>query len=1112
MRNAYGILIAILAFVCPSHGSAQQQRVLHESYHFESTPRILKLENTHIISNTVSIIANGTKLSSDEYVLDVPSGTVKLLIDLKPPVDVDVSYSHLWFDVTSCMFRRRLIDHTGGDVSTQAGDKDTPPPPEGRPTHSPQLGIFGSKSIGLRTGTGSDLELNQTLNVHIDGYLNQNLRVTGVLSDQSRPEVGGISTSLGEVDKVTLQISSEKFAATVGDIDFKRNLGANARFNKALKGGRAEFRSSAVYADAVLGGIKSKHGRLKTFGSEGVSGPYRLLPDVGRVSVSILPGTESVWLNGRQLTRGIDADYQIDYLQGEITFSPRIAINARSRIEADFEYLDENYRQDFQAGSFTYGDTSSAIFAQFGVISQIDSKANPSRFALDDSDISILAAAGDSTRKAVRSGITKVQQGNGDYVRRIVGTDTMYVYVGSLSGDYQVSFEYFGPGNGDYEYVGGGIYRFVSKGGGAYLPGLRLPMPQRSDALSLSAMVGGRSVSCRVDGLISNHDRNLFSDYHDSDNVGSDLTGRMLLMPLGAGGPDDLGWSIQIEGQRSESDFFLPGQAYQIDRDRIWGLASDSVFNLAEALLVSQSFAVGRRGKIAAGWGTYRDRGFFGANRYSCSAVIHPQQSVSLSASRDDRMSEDLGHQLRSRLYENTLRAGWSRSRVGISAGWADETDLRALGSDSTGRASNTYSADISFAGLTSSMTYEERDLLKSTWHRQYDSRETAVGYSGSGGLSNSQADIYLSHRRVHYLYPDISVQTQVGASVDYRTGSYQSPFDVSLNYRVSRQGVDQTTESFVKLGEGEGNYRLEDGIYVQDPLGDYIRVEEVLNVEDVGVTLIRGFKLRTDPKNWKTCPRRLAFLRLLLLETRVRTAEQGNPGENVDLRWILPYVELFAGNRFSLDRTLRQTVNVSLSNRLSVFLSVDEIKREDFRRRPRSAEYMLTLLERTEIKLASRAGLSIEHRLKRHEQYSPSFGDARFTEYHTSSILTYKVASDLILIPKIGYLTDRSERDDLSVTMWESAIEVNQRVASAGRIGSELAYQHVTPSDGGRFIPYQYALGRRPGDNFQWRISAEFGLSSNISARLSYDGQKIPQAELRKTRHILSMSIRARF
>jgi hypothetical protein len=191
------------------------------------------------------------------------------------------------------------------------------------------------------------------------------------------------------------------------------------------------------------------------------------------------------------------------------------------------------------------------------------------------------------------------------------------------------------------------------------------------------------------------------------------------------------------------------------------------------------------------------------------------------------------------------------------------------------------------------------------------------------------------------------------------------------------------------------------------------------------------------------------------------------------------------------------------------MFVSVDEMRSERPRQIPSSNEYRLILTERVEVTIPPNAVISIEHRFKRSDQDSRSFGDASFIEHRVGGSVRYGFRTGLELIARPAFLVDRSRVDDLRATMMEAASEINQRLFGSGRASLKLAYQNVRSSGSTRFLPFQYAGGRRIGDNFQWGISAELRFSRNISVRASYDGEKVPRLD---TRHISSLSVRARF
>ncbi len=1106
MRRSGFLIVLILLFSADFlYGELP---IIREEFRFDESPGVIRLSNHNIISNTLRVEIDGEIAGGDDYVLDAGSGALKINRELVAPVVITVEYSRFWVDIPSYYFRRKLGAIKSRSMIGNAPSYESTQRLPVTNSGSSSLRIFGSKSFGITAGSGTDLELKQTLNVQIEGYLTENLRVSGVLSDQAAPEVGGISTSIGEIDKVALKLSSDRFSASVGDVDFDRRMGAHGRLKKALKGASAQVSAGKVGADATLGGIKSKHATKKIFGRDGVSGPYRLLPDVGQSSVSILPSTDRVWLDGRPLARGADADYEIDYLLGEITFSPAITVTSRTRIEADFEYLDEDYRQDFFAGGAAYGDSASQLFARIDFLRQADSEDDPAQFDLSPDDINVLSAAGDHAMKALKSGVVKADSGQGDYSLEVTGSDTIYTFAGTGNGDYRVSFSYMGPGNGDYRYLGGGVYEYVAQGGGEYLPVVRIPLPESASALSLSTSVSDDHIRLRFDGTATKHDRNLLSELDDDDNDGMDISGGFNLTPFGRNAKQvylNIGFNARLQDEK----FFFPGRSDRVERNRYWGILTDSVSGEVLQLSLTETFRISKITELQADCGFYNLMHSPSAFRYSYDLTLSPTPELSGRVTRTDRNSERSWPYGNSRLYEDMISLNWMKSGIKTSFEWNDETDLRAYDSFTRGRRFDRYSGACGFRGFETRLSYENREALTGVFEREFDAREIEARYQGGGGFKSSDVRLSVRHRRVHYFIPTKFEQSQLTTSLDYSAGSSSSLVEMSVNYRLSREGVDRTAETFLRVGEGQGEYRLEDDIYVPDPFGDYIRVVEFSGAENVGVRMQRGATLFARFNKWKSCPASLAFLKRLTLEARARSNEQGGESEQFSIVWLVPHVSLFSGTRSWLDRSLRLSARAKASDQLSFLFTIDEIQLERPQQRPASSDYKLSILNRAEAKLTPRDLLTLEYRYRGMSQSNQSLGDARFDEHQAKCVLRHNLTVTTELVLKPRYLLDISRDGNLEVTLLEAGAEIWRRFPSRGRVGARFAYQNVSVSVGNAFVPFQYADGKRVGENYQWGLSAELRFSKSMSARLSYDGEKIPSVD---TRHVSSVTVRARF
>ena len=75
-----------------------------------------------------------------------------------------------------------------------------------------------------------------------------------------------------------------------------------------------EFSGSTVYAKS-----KGDYKYLELKGRDGDQGPYQLIGNDGNQDIVILAGTEKIWVNGKELIRGANYDYIIDYSTSRTT-------------------------------------------------------------------------------------------------------------------------------------------------------------------------------------------------------------------------------------------------------------------------------------------------------------------------------------------------------------------------------------------------------------------------------------------------------------------------------------------------------------------------------------------------------------------------------------------------------------------------------------------------------------------------------------------------------------------------------------------------------------------------------------------------------------------------
>lgn len=400
-----------------------------------------------------------------------------------------------------------------------------------------KLSKSGSLTRGITVGSNQDVSLESGLQLDLSGEIADSVFLIANLTDQSTPiQPDGSTQNLREFDRVYLQLKSPRHLLEMGDIDVRFAESQFARINRRLQG--------AQYSTTVIPGkyqflATVARGIFKTQsiqGQEGFQGPYRLTGLNGEPFIVVIAGTEKVYVNGRLLVRGEENDYVIDYALGELTFTTRQLINARTRITVDFQYLNQDFSRSLiatQAQSNPLWDGKIQLGVSY--MRETDSDNTLSQLSLSPDDITLLEQAGDNPAKSVVSGVfpyvaLENEQNRVPYQRRdtlINGEQLTYFKAiesePSGSGTlYDVRFSRVESG-GSYERaqsgINGVIYRWVGKGLGKYDTLRTLPRPKDHQMIALQTHVQPtKNLKIHTEIALSQFDLNRFSALDDSDN------------------------------------------------------------------------------------------------------------------------------------------------------------------------------------------------------------------------------------------------------------------------------------------------------------------------------------------------------------------------------------------------------------------------------------------------------------------------------------------------------------------------------------------------------------------------------------------------------------------
>ena len=414
----------------------------------------------------------------------------------------------------------------------------SPPPKEKHEEFLSTPGIqkTGSLTRGISFGNNQNVFVNSGLNLQLEGMLNDDIRVSALISDQRIPfQPQGNTQQIREFDRVLIQLDHKYASLMAGDIVLQHNDTEFLSYYKNVQGGQAtvKWRQGSEASQSTVSAAIAK-GKFASIGvevREGVQGPYRLRPPgLSDVLIIILANSEKVFVDGKLMKRGFNYDYIIDYNTGELTFTNTVMITRFSRLRVDFEYAERNYnRSILQAG---HKEQKGRFFFGADYYREADNPNRPLSFELNPENELILRMAGDSAQKAIISTATRVNNFTEDgifYIKKdtlINGVqDSIFVYAPNGEGVlFQVAFTNVGFGNGDYVLLSnlsnGRVFRFAGSNQGDFAPVRQLVTPNSRSMLNLYA---GYEITPKqriiTEWAYSNYDQNRYSRLDAGDNL-----------------------------------------------------------------------------------------------------------------------------------------------------------------------------------------------------------------------------------------------------------------------------------------------------------------------------------------------------------------------------------------------------------------------------------------------------------------------------------------------------------------------------------------------------------------------------------------------------------------
>ena len=967
----------------------------------------------------------------------------------------------------------------------------------------------GSVFRGVSLGTGG-MRLQSGLQMQLSGTLAPGVEISAALTDQSTPiQPEGNTQALQEIDKVFVNIKMKHAQATLGDLVFEARdfgMGAYSRKLQGIQAGASwDNGQVSVMAAAGKGQFKSQH----FLGLEGVQGPYQLTGTQGQREIIVLAGTERVYVDGRQLTRGEENAYTIDYANGQILFTRKQLITGDSRITVDFEFSDQKFQKNVLGATGEFRLLNDRLRLKTSLLRESDDKDNPLDLSLNETYRHILSAAGDSLDQAAVSGAQDVGEGKGSYIREQSGDQIVYTYVGSGLGDHVVRFSYVGQGRGDYAFQGYGIYIYKGQQQGDYLPIFYLPVAQSQQLAVVQAdMQISSTLSVQGEAGLSQQDLNLYSGRDDRDNNDHALSAQWTLKPT-ALGPGKL--SAKGKWRDVGERFRFAGRAVEVEHGRRWGTAEGR--DWGERSWEAQArYAYSPKIFFDFERGALNRLDDFTANRQMMAFSLQPAR-FPLFFGRDERVNtttagrEGLFHQQEGRI-QGTL------SRVELQAGYRSEHKKDA-DADSlwTGNRFEDFSARLAFKipNFRAALDMEQRQYSQYVSgvlspHSTARTQKLNIDWKHRRGISGN---LLFTRRRREYDSGQTPVQSSDLAESRWKFQPRNRGIELRLNYRYASNKASEMVRDTIEVAQGLGNYRYDEHLDELLPDSDgnlLVRQIQTGRFLPVNHLQMSGELRARGGRFWKKGP----FSKLNLRSTlRVERRDKERDFLRVNHRAFSPrwnadttMVSGLLQQQHDLEyRPAKGAVHLRLRYQKNDTETHQLLNEGQYRNRQLWALRMRTVAAKTWSMEATvhlrRDDRDYESVLRTDRAIRETGGELKLTRRLHRTL-------ELGLDVEVNRAVDRIPNPETVATALFVTPRLRWRLGRKGQLRAEWALGRIVADPKQQVLPYEMFDGDQPGSTQRWSTYLSYRLNSFVQATLSYRGRNEPwRAQLYQTGQI---------
>jgi len=1019
----------------------------------------------------------------------------------------------------------------------------------------------GSISRGVSFGNSQDVVVNSSFNLQLTGKLSEDVSILAAITDNNVPvQPDGNTQQIQDFDKVFIQLSSKNSSLIAGDFELTRPDSYFMNFYKKAQGGsfstsfltsNDKKKNNTMKVKAAAAISKGKYAKNTFTGTEGNQGPYKLTGAENESFIIVLSGSEKVYINGEQMTRGQENDYVIDYNTAELTFTAKRLITKDSRISVEFEYSDKNYaRSLFYAGT---DYTAKKLIMHFNFFSEQDIKNQPIQQQLSDADKLLLSQIGDSLNQAIVPFVDSVAFTNDQVLYKKIDSlsggylySPVYVYsTSSDSAHYRLGFSNVGANKGNYVQIqssaNGRVFQWVTPVGGvkqgSYEPIILLITPKKKQMVTLSGEYAlSKRTKASVEFALSNNDINLFSTAGSSDNIGYAVKAK--IKNISRLKKDSTGWSLTTEVNNEFTDkFFTPIDRYRdVEFERDWNIAG--VTKETNENISSLSFTLADK---KSNYTSYQLHSFFAGSQYN-----GLQNVVSGNLGKKGFLFTFSGSLLSSKDKLSTTRfirsnAGLSKNFKRIIVGIKEEQEYNSffkLNTDTLQQNSFSYNQLEGYFNNpdTSKNKYKvfyKRRLDYSPLKNSLDLATTAQDVGVSFDMLkniNNKLSILNTYRKLQINDSALTIQKEdksLLSRIEYNLKLFKGAISSATYYEIG-SGLEVKKEfSYLEVAPGQGVYIWTDNngdnikqldefeVSTFPAIANYIRVYTPTNQYVKTYTNEFSEVFTLNPVTaWSSAKGMKKFLSRFSDQStyRIDHKNSGNDG----FKAYNPFNNQISDTALiSVNSSFR---NSFYFNRSSAKFSMDYTYSDNRNKTllVNGFDSRTSLLHAMNIKWNISRKFALTSKFNKGEKISSSdYFSTRDYDIKSSDIEpTFSWQPGVSFRTSIDY--KYTDKKNIKGTIGEKAflnnagIDIKYNVLSKGSLLMKVAYIKIkynsiqsTP------VAYEMLEGLKAGNNATWSVSYQRNLSGNLQLTLNYEGRKSQDV---KTVHVGSVQLRAYF